>query len=75
MKRSLMYVSAIVLFGAITLAAAGPNSQGQNQNGNGNQIQNRKRPRRVPEPSVIGMLGLSAGAVASGLAIRRRRKD
>jgi len=73
MKRSLLYLSAIVLFGAVTLAV-GQNSQGQNQDG-GNQNQDGNRTRRVPEPSVIGALALSATAIGSGLAIRRRRKN
>ena len=67
MRRSQLYLWAIVLFGAMTLGAGGQNTQGQNQNG---------KPRYATfETGEISMLVLSASAIAVGLALRRRRHD
>jgi hypothetical protein len=66
MKRSLLLLSAIALFGV--LAAPAQNNQGQNGS--------RPRPRTtVNEAGVLGMLALSAGSIAAGLVLKRRKND
>jgi hypothetical protein len=61
MKRSLMFLSSFVLLSA--MAFASPLTS----------IINRKKNQAVPESGVVPMLVLSLGAVAGGLALKRRR--
>ena len=64
MKRSLLYLPTIVLFGSMALA----------QNQNQNQNQNGKPRVTATEAGAVGMLALSSGAIGAGLVFKRRRK-
>jgi hypothetical protein len=63
MKRMLVCLSMIALFGSMALAKPKPDQGGD-------------KPRyATPEPGIMAMLGLSLGTIAGGIALRRHAKD
>lgn len=63
MRRSLLCLSAIVLFSSMVLASSRPDDGREGKH---------KHHYATPEAGVISMLALSAGALAGGLALRHR---
>jgi hypothetical protein len=64
MKRSLFYLSTVVLLSAMSFASISPSWFGDG---------NKKKKRAVPESGVLPMLVLSIGTLAGGLALKHRR--
>jgi hypothetical protein len=66
MKRSLLVLSSIVLFSAMSFASVAPDWFGifdKNHN---------KRHQPLPESGAVPMLVLSLGVIAGGLTLRQR---
>ena len=69
MKRLLLCLSAVVLLGSMALASSRPDDDRDHDRDG-----KHKHHYATPEAGVISMLAVSAGTLAGGLALKRRRK-